>query len=225
MTASRTRAGRWKLLSTALPPLLGLACAAMTLIVNAPESPARTQAYKAVAPVADTYFRQSWMLLAPYSVDYNGEVFYQVEYQNASGRHTTEPKSLSRKMADTAREVRVAPNRMGAVGLYIGVELGSLHDKQVTVDQARKKALSDFAGQQSELKALWQAAKTDTTTVLSPLVDQLHLDGKVTRLRAYYTYTPVKRFDARHSSQEPRSEVFTDLGWFDYRPGAQPWTS
>ncbi|MFI7412527.1 DUF5819 family protein [Streptomyces sp. NPDC049627] len=225
MTAPRAGTSRWRLLSMALPPLLGLAFVAMTLIVNAPVSPARTQAYKAVAPVADTYFRQSWMLLAPYSVDYNGEVFYQVEYENATGRHTTEPVSLSRKMADTAREIRLAPNRMGAVGLYLGVELGSLHDKQVSVDEARKKALSDFSGRQSELKALREAAKTDTATVLSPLVDDLHLDGEVTRLRAYYTYTPVKRFDVRHSPEDPRSEVFTDLGWFDYRPGAQPWTN
>nr|AEF33094.1 decaheme cytochrome c [Streptomyces pyridomyceticus] len=207
-----------------LPPLLGLALVVMTLIVNAPVSPARTQAYKAVAPVADTYFRQSWMLLAPYSVDYNGEVFYQVEYENATGTHTTEPASLSRKMAGTAREIRLAPNRMGAVGLYLGVELGSLHEKQAAVDDARKKALSDFSGPQNELAALSEAAKTDTATVLSPLVDELHLDGRVTRLRAYYTYTPVKRFDDRHSPEDPTSEVFTDLGWFDYRPGAQPWT-
>ncbi|MER6313259.1 DUF5819 family protein [Streptomyces sp. NPDC001581] len=225
MTAPRTETSRWRLLSMALPPLLGLAFVGMTLIVNAPVSPARTEAYKTVAPVADTYFRQSWMLLAPYSVDYNGEVFYQVEYENETGTHTTEPASLSREMAGTAREIRLAPNRMGAVGLYLGVEQGSLHEKEAAVDEARRKALSDFSGQQSELTALREAAKKDAATVLSPLVDELHLDGRITRLRAYYTYTPVQRFAARHSSEEPRPEVFTDLGWFDYQPGAQPWTS
>jgi hypothetical protein len=216
---------RWRLLSTVLPPLLGLAFVAMTLIINAPVSPARTEAYKGIAPVADTYFRQSWQLLAPYSVDYNGEVFFQVEYENATGRHTTEPVSLSRKMAGTARDIRIAPNRMGAVGLYLGVELGSLHERQAAVDEARKKALADFAGQQSGLEALRATARTDVASVVSPLVDQMRLDGRATRLRAYYTYTPVQRFDRRHSTDAPSSEVFTDLGWFDYRPGAQPWTS
>ncbi|GAA2597892.1 hypothetical protein GCM10010399_30710 [Dactylosporangium fulvum] len=225
MTDPRDDAPRWKLLSTALPPLLGLAFVAMTLIINGPASPARTEAYKAVAPAADTYFRQSWQLLAPYSVDYNGEVFFQVEYENATGTHTTEPISLSRRMAGTAREVRLAPNRMGAVGLYLAVELGSLHERQAAVDEARKKALSDFAGQQRDLQDLVEAAKTHAATVLSPLVDEMRLDGKVIRLRAYYTYTPVQRFDVRDSNETPNSEVFADLGWFDYRSGAQPWTS